>query len=458
MKSIRVLLALALFAALAMALAPVRAQEAPAFPVNLPDQIAEGRPVFIRVAAAIGDDQIEIRQQWDAQIARFQERYPNVTVDTFTYGFSADTFAALVAARQVPTLFEVPFTEPRALIAQGIPANLTGLFEQFGLTGLYNDSVLNIVQDEAGDIYGMPGFAYALGLAYSISALSAAGFDNPPATWEELGSMAAALTSDDGSMVGFAMNMQGGGGGWHFTNIAYGFGADIMARNEDGTYTATYGSGPAVDAMAFLQSIRPYMPVALDSNPTLELLQQSAAMAIQGGDSLGWLRLNAPDFDLNDLGFAAMPAGPDGTRRALSGGMARMINSAATADQQEAAFVYQLWKEFSPEELIPTREIFHNTQAGRGAPVLPLYAGEFQAAMDAIDAAYVTMPVANYRNFIDAVVSGELILVPEPPVAGQAYYSTVAEVLTTVLTDPNADVAALMAANAAAFQEANLNR
>ncbi|NDJ85696.1 MAG: extracellular solute-binding protein, partial [Chloroflexi bacterium] len=420
----RKLLVLCLIVVLAISVMPAVGQDGAdesLFPIQFPEEIAEGREVTISVAAAIGDDQVEVREQWDAQIARFEEQYPNVTVETVIYAFSPETFAALVAGEQLPTLFEVPFTEPQKLIQQGVPADLSPLFEKFGISGLYNDAVMDVVSDEAGNVYGLPGFAYALGLAYNIPALNDAGYDAPPATYEELAEMAAGLTDREAFFSGFAMNMQGGGGGWHFTNIAYGFGADIIRDNGDGTYTATFGEGPAVEAMQYIYDLRweyDALPLDLATNPTLALLEDTGAMAIQGGDSLGWLRLNAAGwaegeyadtFDLGNFGFAAMPAGPDGNRYALTGGTARMINGNASADEQEAAFIYQMWKEFSDGEIVPTREIFHNTQAGQGAPILPILAGEYQEAMDAIDASYITMPVENYEPFVSAVQNGESV-------------------------------------------------
>lgn len=473
MKSLRKLFLLAVVITTVFAVLPtsqpVASQdEGKLFPVTLPDQIAEGREVTISVAAAIGEDQVEIRAAWDAQIARFQEKYPNVTVETFIYGFAPDTFAALVAGEELPTLFEVPFTEPKKLIAQGIPADLTPFFEKFGLSGLYNDTVLAVMSDADGNVYGMPGFAYALGLAYNIPVLEANGFTAPPATWEDLTVMSETLVGTEGPLgpyeAGFGFNMQGGGGGWHFTNLAYGFGADIIAVGEDGKYVATFGEGPAVEAMQYVYDLRwgsNVLPLDLTSNPTLLLLEGKGPMAIQAGDSLGWLRLNAAGwaegafaevFSLDDYGFAPMPLGPNDKHYALSGGTARMLNSAASADELEAAFIFQIWKEFSEEEIIPTREIFHSTQAGQGAPILPILAGEYQEAMDAIDAAYVTMPVANYAPFLTAVADGSLVLVPEPIVAAQDVYGVLGEVLSQVLSDENADVAALMAEAAATFQ------
>ena len=442
----------------ALLIAPALAQVS--FPVTLPDQVAEGREVAITVQACIGEDQEEARSQFDAQLARFTEAYPNVTVTRTQYCFSPETFAALVAGNQLSTVFGVPLTEPQRLIREGIAANLTAAFEQFGINDVFNSSVLALVSDASGEIYGFPEFAYAQGIEYNLQMLADAGFDAPPQTWDELGEMARALVSQP-DVAGFAMNMQGGGGGWHWTNLAYGFGAtDLIVQNEDGTYTANFGEGAAVDAMQFIYDLKwngDVLPYDLASNPTLLLAADQAALAMSPGDGLGWLRVNMPDVDLTKYGYAAVPAGPDGNRYSLTGGSAQMINAAASADEQEAAVVFQIWRQLSEQEFAPSREIYHTTQAGAGAPVLKIFAGEYQEAVDTFDQQYIAMPVENYAAFNDAVASGEITLVPEPP-AAQDFYVAIADVLTTVLTDQNADVAALMAQANASFQTGILDQ
>lgn len=451
MKALRFALVLALVVALGAAALPSGAQGG----IALPDQVAGGEAVTISVAACIGEDQVEQRARWDEQIARFEAQYSNVTIETVIYCFAPDSFAALVAGGDLPTLFEVPFTEPQKMIREGIAADLTGAFEQFGITDVFNASVLAVVSNAEGAIFGFPTFAYAQGIAYNIEMLKAAGYDAPPQTWAELPEVAGKLAKPDEFVAGFAMNMAGGGGGWHFTNIAYGFGADIIRDNGDGTYTATFGEGPAVDAMQLVYDLRwkyNALPLDLGINPILELVADNTALAMNPGDGLGWVNLNMPEVDLTKYGYAAVPAGPDGARYSLTGGSARMVNSAASAAQQEAAVVYQIWNQLSESELAASRELFHGTQAGNGAPVLNIYAGDFAEVVAAIDAPYIAMPVENYAGFNDAMASGAVVLVPEPVVAAQDWYSFIAEVLTTVLTDENADVPALMAEAAASFQ------
>ncbi|HML21416.1 MAG TPA: extracellular solute-binding protein [Aggregatilinea sp.] len=459
MKTFRSIVILLVVLALGAAALPAMGQSDS--PITLPDQIAEGRDVTIGVTACIGDDQTDVRAQWDEQIARFEALYPNVTVETLIYCFGAESFPALVAGGELPTLFGVPLTEPGKLISQGIVQDLTPYFEQYGLTDIFSPSVLGVVSDADGNIYGIPNSAYAQGIAYNVQWLQDAGYDHAPQTWAELAEMADALADQDNLKAGFAMNMSGGGGGWHFTNIAYGFGADIIVQNEDGTYTATFGEGPAVDAMQFVYDLRwtyDVLPYDLSINPILELVADNTAMAMNPGDGLGWVNLNMPEVDLSKYAYAPVPAGPDGVRRSLTGGEAYFINATADADQTEAAIVFHLWRKFSSDELAAERAIFNSTQAGQGAPVLNLYVGDFAAQVAAIDADFVTMPVENYAAFNDAIAAGEVELVPEPIVAAQDFYTAISEVLTTVLTDENADVPQLMADAAASFQTGILDQ
>lgn len=453
--------ALLLLVALVLLTALPAAAQTIELPLNLPETIAEGRPVEITVSACIGEDQQEQRNAFDAQLARFSAVYPNVSVTRTQYCFSPESLAALVAGGNLSTVFGVPATEYRRLIADGTALNLAPYFEAFGLEGVYNPTLMVLLSDAEGNPYGFPEFSYAQGIGWDIAALTEAGFDAPPQTWAELGEMAPKLADPATGRAAFAMFLQGGAGGWHFTNLAYGFGATELIRdNGDGTFTAVYGEGPAVEAMQFLKDLRAQnaLPLDLSSNPTFEVVDGRAVIFMSPADgSIGWLRVNMPDVDLKKYGYTAVPAAPDGKRYTLTGGSAQMIFSGATPDQQEAAVIFQVWRTLSPDEFAPSREIFQNTQAGGGTPVLPVYAGEVQKAVEAFDAQFITMPVENYAGFYDALNAGEIVLIPEPPFA-QDFYVAIAEVMTSVLTDPNADVAALMADSAARFQSGILDQ
>ncbi len=444
----RSFLLLLLLAALAlMQIGPALSQDAPMLPevLTLPDQIAGGRDVHITVSNMPAADQAENRATWEAQAQRFMDKYPNVTIEGLELEYDPAAYVALAAADQLPTLFLTYFTEPSKFIDQGVVADLTSYFETAGISGVFNPAILDVTSRD-GAIYGVPLNAYALGLAYNIDMLSAAGFDAPPATWDELDTMAQALTNRDEGVSGFAFINDGSGAtGWHFTNIAYGFGAtrdDIIGTNDDGSFVATYGEGPTVDALNYIHHLRwesDVLPGAtLDWGSISEALMSGrVAMAIYAGDQFNYDYFNFPDADLSQFGYAAAPAGPDG-RITLSGGNLYMVANSASDDEKEAATYFQLWRQFDPEE---AQAAIEATNEAIGMPILPLYVGEYQTQWAAFRAPYNVLPVENYAAFNDAVISGEVTIQPEPITAVQDYYTEVGVVVSEVLSDESVDPA-----------------
>lgn len=436
---------------------PVLAQDT-AVPevLTLPDEIAGGRDVTITVSNMPPTDQAEQRESWLAQAERFMALYPNVTIEGLELQYDPAAYVALAAGNQLPTLFLTYFTEPSKFIEQGVVADLSPYFETAGIADVFNPEILGITSQDSS-IYGIPLNAYALGLAYNIPMLAAAGYDAPPTTWEELVEMATTLTDRDNNVAGMAFINDGSGAtGWHFTEFAYSMGAtteDIISTNEDGTFTANYGEGATVDALSFIKDLRwthDVLPGAtLDWASLSEaLVSGRVAMTIYAGDQFNFVYYQFPDADLTQFGFAPVPAGPNGLAT-LTGGNLYMVSAGADADQQEAAAYYQLWRQFDPAEVQAALEV---TTEAVGMPTLPLYVGDYQAQWEAFRAPYNVLPVENYTLFTDAVKAGEITLVPEPVTAVQDYYGEVGIVVSEVLSNENVDVATRLAESAEEFQ------
>jgi multiple sugar transport system substrate-binding protein len=423
--------------------------------LTLPEQIAEGRPVTITVSNMPASDQAELRTAWEEQAARFMALYPNVTINGIELQYDPAAYVALAAGNQLPTLFMTYFTEPSKFIPQGVAADLTAYFEASNIAGVFNPAILDITSAD-GAIYGIPLNAYALGLAYNIEMLAEAGIE-VPTTWEELAVAAQALTDRDAGVSGFAFINDGSGAtGWHFTNIAYGFGAtpaDFIALNEDGSYTAEYGEGAPVEALEYVSALRweyDVLPGATVDWGSLSeaLIAERVAMAIYAGDQFNYVYLNFPDADLNKFGYAPTPAGEHGSV-SLIGGNVYMVSASADADQQEAATYYQLWRQFDPAEVLADLEA---TTSAMGQPILPLYVGEYQEALEAFREPYNVLPVENYALFNEAVKAGEVTLQPELITAVQEYYSEIGIVVSEVLSNRNVDIAERLATSEAEFQ------
>lgn len=429
--------------------------------VQMPEEIAGGRPVEITVIGKPQESQPELLAGWEEQVARFEAMYPNVNIIGTDYAYSPDSFAALVAGNEEPTLFEVYLTDPGKMIDQGVAADLTPFFKQHGLDEVFNPNVLAITSRD-GKIYGIPRFAYAMGLAYNIEMLREAGYDRPPTTWEELADMAVALTDRDAGVAGLSFITDGGNAtGWHATVIAYNFGlknTDIVAAQPDGTYRAGFDNDAMIAALNFIKDLRWTYDVLPRENLDWPrngeaLATERAAMVVMAGDQFTWIRQTFADVDMNKFGFAPLPAGPGGESVSLVGGNIAMVSSRATPDQIEAAVYWRLWWQFDPAEILAGYE------AGRqdptvvvGAPVLPLYVGEYQEAYEALQAQYANLPVENYKPFLDGITSGQVGLQPEPLVAGQEYYGVMGSVVGTIVADQTADPAALVHEAASTFQ------
>ncbi len=428
--------------------------------INFPDQVAGGNPVEILVVQKPADSNPEAVAAWEEQVVRFQAMYPNVTIKGTDYAYTPDSFAALVAGGQVPTLFEVYLTDPAKMIEQGVAADLTSLVETNGLQDVFNPDILAI--STADDkVYGIPRFAYAMGLAYNKALLEAAGYDAPPASWDELAEMATALTNRDSGVAGFTFITDGSGAtGWHMTTLAYNFGLKndaIVSQSDDG-YSAAFAEGALQDALSYVHDLRWVNDVLprenLDWGTNGEALAIGrAAMAVMAGDQFTWLRQTYPDAPIDDFGFAPLPAGPDGKSVSLVGGNIAMFDANATPEQIEAAFYWRMFTQFDPCEIVANLESgASDPTVVVGAPTLPLYVGDYQDALQAKNAEYANLPVANYAAFLDAISSGAATMQPEPLVAGQEYYSALGTAVSTIVADESADPAAVLQQTQETFQ------
>ncbi|HEU4328490.1 MAG TPA: extracellular solute-binding protein [Roseiflexaceae bacterium] len=429
--------------------------------VTMPAQIAGGRPVEITVVGKPPESQPESLKSWTEQVQRFQERYPNVTVNGSDYAYAPDTFATLVAGKQVPTLFEVYLSDPSKIIDQGIAADLSSFFDAHKLRDVFNPNILSITSKD-GKVYGIPRFAYAMGLAYNIPLLKEAGYDAPPRTWEELATMAQKLTNREQARAGFSFINDGSNAtGWQFTTLAYTWGAkqsNIVTPQADGKYTAGFAEGAPIEALSFVKELRWTYDVLprenLDWAMNGEALATGrSAMAVLAGDQFTWIRMTYPDVDISQFGYAALPAGPNGKSVSLVGGNIAMISSDANADQQEAAVYYRLFTQFDPAEIqLGYENSTKDPTVVVGAPTLPLYVGSYQEAAQALQNRYANLPTANYSPFTDAVTSGQVALEPEPATAGQEYYGAVGAVVSSVLTDQAVEPAPALSQAATTFQ------
>ncbi|HWT26560.1 MAG TPA: sugar ABC transporter substrate-binding protein, partial [Mobilitalea sp.] len=243
--------------------------------------------------------------------------------------------------------------------------------------------------------------------------------------------------------------------GWHFSNIAWAFGATLTLV-QDGKFVSNVDSPEAIAAMEYVKSLRWQYDV-LTPEPTnedwgsgfAELGTGAAAMYIAANDAVDQPTQNN-GLPAKDLAMCALPAGPNGDQFSLSGGTPYMFSKEATPEQINAALDYL---EVMGKAPVATDDAIAGMRAGAqskvksGVPLIPRFpcwiADDVLKAEADVVKEFGNVDTKLYDNYFETIKKpGNLRL--EEPGSAQDLYAELTKVLQAVITDKNADVAALM--------------
>lgn len=402
------------------------------------------------------EDQIAMHEGF---VEKMAEINPNVEYVPSYYKYATETFMPMVEAGNCPTIFETWFTETQKLIKAEAVADITDELDARGWLDKMNPGIREQFSDENGRVYGIPRDAYALSLMCNVEIFEEAGLVNEdgtiqyPKTWEELAETSKIIKEKTGA-AGLCLLAKDNAGGWHWSNIAWGFGANLVEINEDGTFTAHLDSEEAIAAMDYIKSLRWEYDV-LTADPTNEdwgtgftqLGTGAAAMYIAANDAV-----NQPTevngLPVDKLAMAPIPAGPQG-QYLLQGGTPYMFSKDATPEEINAALDYLEVFGKAPsasEDAVAGWEADYSQKESVGCPVIPRFpCWTDQAIIDAeqkVIEAHKNVDMALYQDYFD-MVNTEALRTEEPGDT-QDMYAEITKVMQEVLTNEDADTAALM--------------
>ena len=388
----------------------------------------------------------------------FREAHPNWTIETSESVWDATTFPAQLAGGNLPTVIGVPFTEMAGLIERGQVAEIGDALETAGIADQLNASTLEIVKDGQDGVYGIPTLAYALGLAYNRALFEAAGLDPdaPPSTWDEVRDVAKTITEETGQ-AGFSQLTTANQGGWILSAETYSYGGSM--ENADGT-EVTFDSPETREALEYLRALR-WEDESMGSNFLLDANGMAQAFAagqvgmfvIQSGAYQPLTELLG--FPAEDFGFTALPTVERGDApTTLSGGNVEIVNASATDAQKAVAVAWIDWyfleKYRSEEAAVADARLKAEQGTAIDIPGLPPVSDEQYATYLEWIADLNNVKVENFAPYL-ALAPGQIVL-PEPVASSQELYAALDPVVQAVLTDPDADIDALLADAAAAVQ------
>ncbi|GLY90575.1 ABC transporter substrate-binding protein [Actinoallomurus iriomotensis] len=383
-----------------------------------------------------------LRKEWDNDVAAFEKLHPNITIvskDAFPCE-DPKTFTAKLAGGQMENVYYVYLTDAKNIIENGQAADITKYVSGVKNYQYLQPQLLNVFKG-GGRLWGLPKTNYSMGLLYNRKLFQQAGLnpDQPPTTWDEVRADAKKIAALGNGIVGYADYSANNQGGWHFTAEMYSQGGDIVTP--DGK-KAAFNSPQGHAVLQNLQQMR----WTDNSMGSKQLLQIADVQPMMASGKLG-MYLSAPDNiptikdqfqgKFEDYGLAPMPAA-QGT---LIGGDGYMFNRKDTPDQIKAGI---LWLEF--ENLTPGKGQFDWAQKNAdkqpvGLPQPNIFTGPPAAEELSVRTQNANLPVQNYKAFADGDPKVKYRL--EPPQA-QQIYAVLDGVVSSVLTNRNADINSLL--------------
>ncbi|MEE1047739.1 MAG: extracellular solute-binding protein [Clostridia bacterium] len=409
----------------------------------------------------------------NARKAGFEAANTDVVVEPDLWKFDRKTFYAKAAGGQLPTVFNVGYTEMPEIINSEYSADLTDVLSKRGYDGMFNENIMNTIADEDGRIFAFPTSSYILGLNVHIDLFKEAGLlaedgtPRQPKDWNELAEMAKIIKEKTGK-AGFVFPTANKVGGWIFTCLAWSFGVDFMEKGEDGKWQAKFDSPECVEALQFIKDLKwehDVLPAntLIDYNEMYKVFSTGGAgMLIAAGDSPNYVYSFGMKPD--QLGMVALPAGPK-RHVTLLGGGTNCVKAGATEEEIDASirwietsYNYQLTEEYKANTI---KSIDQQLAEGRLVGIKSM--SPWSSNAESLNWHYQLIDEKANSNpnhvklYNDFVLNCPAEVQPEEPVCCQELYETLDGCLQEVLTNKDADCAKLIEGAVADFQANSLD-
>jgi multiple sugar transport system substrate-binding protein len=405
--------------------------------------------VTLNVVGLLPGAEPAAQQELAAEVKDFQTENPNITVKTHDYEWKATTFAADLAGGTLPTVFEIPFTDAKTLIANQQIVDMQSYLDQLSYAGDFNKNLLQYGQGQDGHVYAIPAKSvYAIGLHYNRTLFTQAGLDpdKPPSTWDEVRTDAKAIAARTGQ-AGFAQMAKDGTGGWQLTVDTYARGGRM--ESDDGK-TATVTNDQTKAALQFLKDLR-WTDNSMGANFNYDwsgINQAFAAGKIgmyTSGQDVYTSLVQTNNIDPKMYGLTMIPIQGDNSG-VLGGGTMAAVSSKATANEKAAAIKwidYHYLRRYTNQAAAAKNA---QTQVASkqpvGTPELPIFSQQQYQQYQGWIKSYVNVPLSQMTTFTTNIFSAKLI--NEPATATQDVYAALDPVVQAVLTNKNADIDQLL--------------
>ena len=390
-------------------------------------------------------------KEWIEDIAIFEKANPNITINS-VYNYPCDAvpaqFTAMLRAGTETNLYYAYFTDLPQILLAGQAANITQYVNSKTVPNLNDiDASFDEGGDRGQDAVRPADLQLHAGPHLQQEALPprpGLNPDQPPTTWAQVETDATAIAKLGNGIEGWGDYSAGNNGGWHFSSYIDAVGGS-MVNNTASPPTASFNTPEAQQILQALHTMR-FTDKAMSPTQGLAwgtLQQQFAAgklgMYIAAPDDIYNVIVPTDKGNLSDIGMAPLPSLTGTPAGSLSGGNSFIFSPKDTPAQIAAGVK---WLNF--EDLTPGVGQFNFArQKADGFPVgFPepeLFTGAPATKVNQLRTQYATIPVSQYTSYVNAQEKGD-----GEPTDAQAVYKTLDPVMLAVLTDPNANIPALL--------------
>lgn len=438
------------------------------------DADADASKVQISVGEWPSENRPIEQEKYQEYLKEMNEKYPDIEVTPDEWAYDVQTFLPKASSGQLPTLYVCYLTETKKIIEAGYSADITSILERLGYKQYLSENIMSLCEKD-GKYYGVPCDFYNMGLACNVELFKKAGLVDEngvpkfPQTWEELAETAGIIKEKTGQ-AGFVLPTINNCGGWHFMNIAWAFGTEFMKKDGD-KWVATFDSPECIAALQYVKDLK-WKYNALPDNALIDIPEMNKLFAVDQGAM--YLATGAEVALTETYGmtpdrfsFTKIPAGPKG-RYSLMGGKTFMFAPESTPEQLEACFKWlQIARGFEPalteeqqDEYLKKAKESMQTQIEQGYIVYKSSTGiwDIPELSEKVDALAKEMANIDIKMVETSFDQSDVIVKPEEPMNCQDLYSVLDSCIQAVLTEEDADPAALLKRANSDFQTNYLDK
>lgn len=405
--------------------------------------------------------------------AKFEADNPDIEVTGDSWKFDIQSFYPKAEAGMLPTVFTLHLTEIKKLSDGGYYKDWTKSLKAHDMYDKFSDTAMSLVKNDKGEMIGWPWQLYMMGIAINVDMFEAAGLmeadgtPKQPKDWNELAEFAVKIKNATGKS-GFSLPTSNNEGGWLFTNIAWSFGTKFMEKGSDGKWKATFNTPETAEALQYIKDLKwkyhvlPESTITTQKEVNQNLATGNTAMALASDGVRG--SVVSYGMEPRSLGMIAIPAGPK-KRVALLGGSVFVAANNAT-DEQVDACVRWYMRAYNPfvndtvkEQKLKSIQAELDANKVVGIDTMSVWSegSDVIKLQKELNEEYKNININHVRLYNEAQTNGSVEVQSEEPVCAQDLYGILDNCIQNVLTNEDADCAALLEKANSDFQSNFLN-